>query len=465
MALVIYNTMTRRKEPFETLEPGRVRMYVCGPTVYDEAHVGHAMMSVVFDVIRRYLEYSGYEVTHVMNYTDVDDKVIQRANELGRKPLELAEEYIDAYDRHMVDLNILPPTVRPRASEEMDQIIELVRQLVENGHGYAVDGDVFFRVATDEDYGKLSGRRLEDMRAGFRIEVDERKEDPADFALWKAAKPGEPEWDSPWGKGRPGWHIECSAMSMHHLGEQIDIHGGGNDLVFPHHENEIAQSESVTGKMFARYWVHNGMMQLAGADMSKSTGNVFAVDAFLRRHEADVFRLLVLNSSYRNPLTFNEEVLQQAGRGLERMRSALRPAVGSQPSPPEAEAELAAKLAKAREGFKQAMDDDFNTPATLASLFDLVRGINQARDAGVGEQGLGEAQAGLRELAGVLGLRLEAKGDQRQEIAPFLDLLIEVRNSLREEKQFELADVIRKRLAELGVQLEDGAGGTTWRIL
>ncbi|MGD8554594.1 MAG: cysteine--tRNA ligase [Anaerolineales bacterium] len=465
MALVIYNTMTRRKEPFETFEPGRVRMYVCGPTVYDEAHVGHAMMSVVFDVIRRYLEYSGYKVMHVMNYTDVDDKVIQRANEMGRKPLELAEEYIHAYDRHMVDLNILPPTVRPRASEEMDQIIELVRQLVEKGHGYAVDGDVFFRVATDDDYGKLSGRRLEDMRAGFRIEVDERKEDPADFALWKAAKPDEPAWDSPWGKGRPGWHIECSAMSMHHLGEQIDIHGGGNDLVFPHHENEIAQSESVTGKMFARYWVHNGMMQLAGADMSKSTGNVFAVDAFLRQHEADVFRLLVLNSSYRNPLTFNEEVLQQAARGLDRLRSALRPAVGSQPSPPEAEAELAAKLTKAREGFKQAMDDDFNTPAALASLFDFVRGINQARDAGVGEGGLGEAQAGLRELAGVLGLRLEAKRDQKQEIAPFLDLLIEVRNGLREQKQFELADVIRKRLAELGVQLEDSAEGTTWRIL
>ncbi|MGD2251493.1 MAG: cysteine--tRNA ligase [Anaerolineales bacterium] len=465
MALVIYNTMKRRKEPFKPLEPGRVRMYVCGPTVYDEAHVGHAMMSVVFDVIRRYLEYSGYEVTHVMNYTDVDDKVIQRANELGRNPLELAEEYIDAYDRHMVDLNILPPTVRPRASEEMDQIIKLVEQLVEKGHGYPVDGDVFFRVATDEDYGKLSGRRLEDMRAGFRIEVDERKEDPADFALWKAAKPGEPAWDSPWGKGRPGWHIECSAMSMHHLGEQIDIHGGGNDLVFPHHENEIAQSESVTGKTFARYWVHNGMMQLSGADMSKSTGNVFAVDAFLREHEADVFRLLVLNSSYRNPLTFNEEVLQQAGRGLDRMRSALRPAAGSRPSPPQAEADLAEKVARAREGFKKAMDDDFNTPAALASIFDLVRSINQARDVGVGEQGLGEAQAGLHEFAGVLGLQLEARQDLKHDIAPFLDLLIEIRDRLREEKQFELSDVIRKRLAELGVQLEDGAEGTTWRIV
>ena len=272
MTVMIYNTMTRSKEPFEPLEADTVKMYVCGPTVYDNAHVGHAMSSIIFDVIRRYLEYRGYKVRHVMNYTDVDDKVIIRANELGEDPLELAGKYIRQYDAHLKALNVLPAQAYPRVSQEIDQIIEMVNGLVERGFAYEVDGDVFFRVSSDEDYGRLSHRKLEDLQAGARLRVDERKEDPADFALWKSAKPGEPAWESPWGKGRPGWHIECSAMSLHHLGEQIDIHGGGNDLIFPHHENEIAQSESFTQKPFAKYWVHNGMMQLSGEAMSKSTG-------------------------------------------------------------------------------------------------------------------------------------------------------------------------------------------------
>ncbi len=463
MGLKIYSTLARKKMPFKPLEEGRVRMYVCGPTVYDKAHMGHAMSSVVFDVIRRYLEYTGYEVTHVMNYTDVDDKVIQRANETGEDPLALAEVYIDEYDAHLRDLNIMTPSVRPRASEEIEHIVQLVQALEEKGHAYQVDGDVFFRVASDEEYGKLSGRRLEEMRAGFRIDVDERKEDPADFALWKGAKPGEPAWDSPWGKGRPGWHIECSAMSMHYFGEQIDIHGGGNDLIFPHHENEIAQTESLTGKEFSRYWVHNGMMQLGGEDMSKSTGNVFNVEDFLKEHDSDVFRMLVLNGHYRGPLTFNEDVIQQATRAVERLHGALRPAVETEGAGKKAQADLAAQVKSARAGFKKAMDDDFNTAGALGSVFELVRAINQTRDAGVGQETLSAAQEALLELTGVLGLRMEEKRAEVGEAAPFIELLIELRTKLRQQEEWELADLIRKSLVDLGVMLEDGKEGTTWR--
>lgn len=464
MSLRIYNTLTRRKEPFEPLEPGKVRMYVCGPTVYDKAHIGHAMSSIVFDVIRRYLEYRGYQVLHVMNYTDVDDKVIQRAAELGVDALELAERYIEEYDQHLKELNVLPATVYPRVSQEIDTIIAMVRGLVEKSYAYAVDGDVYFRVSKDPDYGKLSGRKLEEMRAGARLEIDERKEDPADFALWKAAKPGEPSWDSPWGPGRPGWHIECSAMSLRYLGEQIDIHGGGNDLIFPHHENEIAQTECLTGKPFARYWVHNGMMQLGGKDMSKSIGVMVTIEDFLREHEPDVLRLIVLNASYRAPITYNEEVVRQAEAALERLRGALRPASPAARPPEAAEEALAGKVVEIRRGFEEAMDDDFNTPAALGQLFDLVRAINQARDAGVSQEALGAAQDVLRELAGVLGLRLEERRERGVEVAPFIDLLVQVRRELRQARQFELADRIRDGLAELGVQLEDTKEGTVWRL-
>jgi len=462
MTISIYNTLSRSKEPFETLEPGKVRMYVCGPTVYDKAHVGHAMSSIVFDVIKRYLEYRGYQVRHVMNYTDVDDKVILRAQDLGVDALELANQYIEEYGHHLHDLNVEPATVYPRVSQEIDEIIRLVQGLIEGGHAYELEGDVYFRVASDDDYGRLSHRSVEDMRAGARLSVDERKQDPADFALWKAAKPGEPAWDSPWGKGRPGWHIECSAMSLHHLGEQIDIHGGGNDLIFPHHENEIAQSESYTGKPFARYWVHNGMMQLSGADMSKSTGNVFTIEQFLERHGADVLRLMVLNASYRSPLTFNEDVIQQSESALERLKGAFRPATPVQDVPEEIGAALQAAAETARVGFVAAMDDDFNSAGALGSLFELVKAINEARAAGIDDVSLESAQAVLRELSGVLGLRLETEQLQA-EAAPFIDLLVEVREALREARQFELADRIRAGLAELGVTIEDGKGGSTWR--
>ncbi|MGA9531251.1 MAG: cysteine--tRNA ligase [Anaerolineales bacterium] len=459
MTLEIYNTLSKTKEAFEPIEEGEVRMYVCGPTVYDKAHVGHAMSSIVFDVVRRYLEFKGYRVHHVMNYTDVDDKVIERARALEVDPLVLAEGYIVEYGQHMLDLNILPASAYPRVSEEIEPILRMVGGLTEEDFAYDIDGDVYFRVRKDPDYGKLSGRNPDDMRAGARLEVDSRKEDPADFALWKSAKPGEPSWDSPWGPGRPGWHIECSAMSLAYLGEQIDIHGGGNDLVFPHHENEIAQTESFTGKRFARYWMHNGMLQFTGEKMSKSIGNVITVEAFLQDHEADVLRMLVLNGSYRSPLAFNEEVIDQAANALARLRGGLRPATGENRND---DHELQAQVEKTRAGFVQAMDDDFNTPVALSHLFDLVRAINAARDRGSAGAAFDDAQSELRTLAAVLGVRLEREHTS-QPAAPFIELLLDIREELRAAKQFDLADEIRDRLEEAGILLEDNPNGTTWR--
>ncbi len=465
MTLRIYNTLSRTKEKFETLEPGVVRMYVCGPTVYDKAHVGHAMSALVFDIIRRYLEYKGYRVLHVMNYTDVDDKIILRAQRENRDPMDLAEQYMREFDRHLEDLNILPATFKPRATHEIDQIIDMVQGLIDKGHAYVVDGDVYFRVTSDDDYGKLSGRKLEDMQAGFRIDVDDRKVSPMDFALWKASKPGEPAWDSPWGPGRPGWHIECSAMNLAHLGEQIDIHGGGNDLIFPHHENEIAQSESFTGKPFARYWVHNGMLQFSGEKMSKSLGNLVTIEQFLSAHDPDVLRMMILNSSYRNPLTFNDDVIAQAEKALERLYGALRPALphadlhsGEQVDALQHQTEIT------RAKFEEAMDDDFNTAGVLGHLFALVRAINQARDAGVVAEFLSPAQQLLRSLTSILGLRLEMKDEADTLVAtePFIELLLDVRKELRAQKLWALSDMVRDRLKALGVVLEDSKAGTTW---
>ncbi len=462
MALRIYNTLTRRKEDFETIQPGRVTMYVCGPTVYDKAHVGHAMSAIVFDIIRRFLEYRGYEVIHAMNYTDVDDKIINRANQIGMDPIKLAERYIDEFGKHLVDLNILPATIYPRATHEIPYIIKLITQLGEEGYAYEVDGDMYFRVSRDEDYGKLSSRQLEDMQAGARINVDERKENPMDFALWKSSKPGEPAWESPWGMGRPGWHIECSAMSMHHLGEQIDIHGGGNDLIFPHHENEIAQTESATGKPFTRYWVHNGMMQLAGEKMSKSLGNLVTIEDFLTSHEGDVLRMMILNSSYHNPLTFGDDIIASAEKALERMRLALRPVTGGEVLDGEAVEALRQQSEATRQGFNQCMEDDFNTAGALGNLFELVRAINQARDAGIAGDIVAEGQNLLRELMLVFGLRIEHK-EMGGQATPFIELLIELRREMRQQKLWSLADQLRASLAELGVLLEDSKEGTTWR--
>ncbi len=472
MALRIYNTLSRKKEDFETLEPGVVRMYVCGPTVYARAHVGHAMSTLVFDVIRRFLDYRGFRVLHVMNFTDVDDKIIQAAAQEGVDPFDLSERYIREFRDHLADFNVLEATVNPRATSEMPQIIQMITRLVEKDLAYPAGGDVYFRVECDPDYGKLSGRKLDDMQAGARIEVDARKQHPMDFALWKAAKPGEPAWDSPWGQGRPGWHIECSAMNLTHLGEQIDIHGGGNDLVFPHHENEIAQTESLTGKFFARYWVHNGMLQLSGEKMSKSLGNLVTIRDFLAQHEADVLRLMVLNSSYRNPLAFSDEVISQAERGLERLRSALRPGAVLAPgraassvsaSTTENEAVLSRQMETTRQGFLDSMDDDFNSAGALGYLFELVRAINQARDTGLSAGQLEPAQELLVELAGVFGLRLRREKVTVTPADAFVDLLVQVRSELRQQKLWQLGDQVRDRLASLGVLVEDTKDGSTWR--
>jgi len=460
MSIKIYNTLTKKKEALETLQPGKVSMYVCGPTVYAEAHVGHAMSALVFDIVRRYLEYRDYEVRHVTNYTDVDDKIIQRAAVEGVDPIQIAQRYIDEFDRHLKELNILTASEYPRATEEINSIVEAVADLVEKGYAYPLNGDVYYRVNKFPGYGKLSGRKIEDMEAGFRIEVDDRKDHPMDFALWKAAKPNEPSWPSPWGNGRPGWHIECSVMCQSHLGDQIDIHGGGNDLIFPHHENEIAQSEALHGKKFATYWMHNGMMQLSGAKMSKSVGNLVTVDNFLEKYEPGVLRMMILNSSYRSPLTFNEETIGHAEKALKRLRSALRPAL---PKDGWEKGDLQKKTDQVKKLFLKSMDDDFNSAGAMGHLFDFVKEINLARDKGADPEYLLAAQDVLKEFTGVLGLELELPEAQAGDAGQYIDLLIEIREKLRENELWELSDIIRDKLEERNVILEDTSQGTIWR--
>ncbi len=466
MTLNIYNTLTRRREPFESVEEGRVRMYVCGPTVYADAHIGHAMSAIVFDMIRRYLEYVGYEVTYVTNFTDVDDKIIVRAQETGQDPFELAQFYTDKYLKHLSDLNIKPADSYPRVTNEISNIIRTIGDLGEAEYAYEMDGSVYFRVENDDDYGKLSRRRQEEAVTGTRVESDERKENVADFALWKGAKEGEPYWDSPWGPGRPGWHIECSVMCLHHLGETIDIHGGGNDLIFPHHENEIAQSESLTGKPFSRYWVHNGMLQLSGEKMSKSVGNLVTVDNFLQQYSADALRMLIFSGHYRKPVAYTDESIAASVRSTARLRGGLRPATGTIAVGEDVNT-LREVTEAVRSGFRQVMDDDFNTSAALAQLFELVRAINTARTAGISGPFFQAAQNTLRELAGILGLSLadpESFEGDALAAKPFIDLLVSVRTELRQEKQWAMADKVRDGLAALSVQLEDSQNGTDWRI-
>ena len=459
--LKIYNTLTRKTEEFQTLEPGKVRMYVCGVTVYNDAHVGHAMSAIVFDIVRRYLEYRGYAVKHVMNYTDVDDKIINRANQLGEDPLKLSARYIADYAADLKSLNVLPATSNPQVSTTMPLIIQFIEGLIQKGHAYAAsNGDVYFRVNSDDDYGRLSGRKLEDMQAGARIEIGEQKEHPMDFALWKAAKPGEISWDSPWGKGRPGWHIECSAMNLAELGEQIDIHGGGNDLIFPHHENEIAQSECYTGKEFSRYWIHNGMLQLGGEKMSKSLGNIISIKEFLSKRSSDIMRMLVLNGTYRAPLMFNDETLDAAERNVERLKSALKPA---SPSAAGLSADtLSASTESATANFTEAMDSDFNTAGAVAALFELSKSINTARDNGATGEQLKPAQETFKQLAGVLGLTLEEKKGSSEDEAQVEALLAE-RTQARKDKNWKRSDEIRDQLKVMGVTIEDSKDGTTWK--
>jgi len=453
----VFNTLSGKKEEFVP-KGDEVTMYVCGINPYADAHIGHAMSYIFFDVVRRYLEFCGYKVKHVQNITDIEDNIIAHANEQGVSVPELTQKYVERYGEDMEALNILPAHEYPRAMGEIPKIIEIVQGLVEKGFAYAVGGNVYFRVRNVPDYGKLSGRSLEHMRAGARIEVGEDKEDPMDFLLWKAAKPDEPSWDSPWGKGRPGWHIECSAMSVRYLGEQIDIHGGGQDLVFPHHENEIAQSESFTGKKpFAKYWIHNGLLKMQETDeakMSRSLGNLITIREALEKYSADAIRIFILMSYYRSPLTYSEETLKAAEKGAER----LRQAVGRAGEGSHGEAQIDIEDYSNR--FIEAMDDDFGTAQALAALFDLAREINRAAEAGTD---VSKARDTLVEFAGVLGLTLKEPDAPFVGAEPFIDLLINTRKSLREAKQFQLADEIRDRLGKLGITLEDTPQGTVWK--
>jgi cysteinyl-tRNA synthetase len=450
----ILNTLSGKKEEFNPIgDP--VTMYVCGVNPYSDAHIGHAMSYIFFDVVRRYLEFRGYHVKHVQNITDIEDNIIATANRQGISVEELTQKYTKRYDEDMAALNVLPPHFYPRAMGEIDKMIEVVKTLEEKGFAYAIGGDVYFRVRKMPDYGKLSKRDPEQMMAGTRIEASDEKEDVLDFVLWKAAKPGEPSWDSPWGKGRPGWHIECTAMSMKYLGEQIDIHGGGQDVVFPHHENEIAQSEAYSGKKpFVKYWVHNGLLRMGEEKMSKSLGNLITIRDALKILSADGLRLFILSSYYRSPLTYTEEALQAAEKGAERLRQAANRASGS------GKAETT-NTGEYRQRFIDAMDDDFNTPKAIAVLFDLARDINRAQDAGNDASAL---QTTLKELGGVLGLTFAVPEETGgSDAAPFIGLLIETRAELRKAKQFQLADMVRDKLTELGITLEDSPQGTTWK--
>jgi cysteinyl-tRNA synthetase len=451
----ISDTLTGKKTDFKP-HGDMVTMYVCGVNPYADAHIGHAMSYIIFDVVRRYLEFRGYKVKHVENVTDVEDNIIATANRLGISVKELTEKYTIRYFEDMDALNILRPHFTPKATETIPEIIALTQGLIEKGFAYAVGGNVFFRVRKDSDYGKLSRRTPEQMMAGARVEAAEQKEDPMDFALWKAAKPGEPAWDSPWGKGRPGWHIECSAMSMKFLGEQIDIHGGGQDVVFPHHENEIAQSEAFSSKKpFVQHWLHNGLLQLGSEKMSKSLGNLITIRDALKKYTPDGLRIFILSSYYRSPLTYTQEAIDAAQTGAERLQRAVLK---------ESAAGKGKTLDPApyRQRFTEAMDDDFNTPQAIAALFDLSRDINKADETGMDA---GKARETLKELGGVLGLSFKAPGEQSSgDITPFVELLISTRNGLRKAKQFQLADDIRNKLVELGVTLEDTAQGTTWKL-
>jgi len=455
----IYNTMTRKKEELVPLVPGQISMYACGPTVYNYFHIGNARPFIVFDTMRRYLEYRGYKVRFVQNFTDIDDKMIRRANEEGTTVKELGERFIKEYYHDADALGVQRATVNPRATEHIGEIIRLVETLIEKGHAYATpDGDVYFSVRSFTGYGKLSGQNIDDLENGARVDPDEAKHDPLDFALWKAEKPGEPSWESPWGKGRPGWHIECSAMSMNILGETFDIHAGGQDLIFPHHENEIAQSEAATGKPFARYWMHNGYINVDNQKMSKSLNNFFTVRDIAAEFDLEAVRMFMLSVQYRNPVNFSRELILQAESALERLRTAqerLAEAVVT----PEGTQEDAAFLAQVEElktRFCDAMDDDLNTADALGALFEFARASNTFVSVPRGKAALDRARNVYDELTGVLGLLVHKTEEEFPKEA--LELL-EARQAARKAKDFSRADQIRDALKEMGFTVEDTANG------
>ena len=456
----IYNTLSRKKEEFVPLEPGKVRIYACGPTVYNYIHIGNARPICVFDVLRRYLEYRGYEVKFVQNFTDIDDKLIKKANEEGITVAEVAERYIAEYKKDAEGLGVRPANVHPRATEVVDKIIEIVSHLVEKGYAYESNGDVYFRVHKFEDYGKLSHMPIEDLEAGSRVDVSEIKEDPLDFALWKAAKPGEPYWESPWGKGRPGWHIECTAMIQKHLGETIDIHCGGQDLTFPHHEDEIAQGECCTGKPYARYWMHNGFINVDNQKMSKSLGNFFTVRDIAKEFDLEAVRMFMLGAQYRSPINFSREMIEQAKASLDRLYTArdhylflLQNAKDGEPG--EKELALLEKVKAAREGFDEAMDDDLNTADAMGKMFELVRDANVALDENSPKQAIAAVLDALGEMAGVFGI-LTRKADDGDEK---VKALIEARAKARAEKNWAESDRLRDEITALGYVLKDTKQG------
>jgi cysteinyl-tRNA synthetase len=458
--LRVYSTLSKNKEEFKPLG-SQVSMYVCGMTPKFHPHLGHARIFLAADIMRRYLEYRGYNVRHIQNFTDVDDKIIARAGQEGSSAEDVAQRYSDSYFEVMDALGILHAHEYPTVSGYMPQIIDFVQGLIDKGFAYVADGDVWYEVAKFPDYGKLSGRFEESGRTGVRVELEPGKRDPRDFALWKSAKPGEPSWDSPWGKGRPGWHIECSTMSRATLGDQIDIHSGGADLIFPHHENEIAQSEALTGKApFAAYWPHVGLVTTGGEKVSHSLENFTTVADTLKLYEPMAVRLYLLSTHYRSSLLFGEDGLVNAARGLERFRAAASGASGSPPP------WNAPRARSAQEAFESAMDDDFNSAAAIGHLFDLARDINRMREEGGSEADVSECQESLVYLTGVLGIDLLAPSQGRQdntESAALIDLLLEVRQSLRAARQFDLSDTIRDRLKDLGIVVEDSPEGSSWR--
>ncbi|WP_429844510.1 cysteine--tRNA ligase [Brevibacillus sp. FIR094] len=466
MGIQLTNTMTRRKEPFYTLEPGKVKMYVCGPTVYNYIHIGNARPAIVFDTLRRYLKYRGYEVTFVQNITDVDDKLIRVANQEGVTVKEVADRYTDAYNADLKALNVPPPDIQPRVMQTIPEIIEFVQGLIEKGFAYESEGDVYFRTGRFQEYGKLSHQPLDDLQAGARVEINEKKEHPLDFVLWKAAKTGEVTWDSPWGEGRPGWHIECSAMALKFLGEEIDIHAGGTDLVFPHHENEIAQSECFTGKVFARYWLHNGMLNIDNEKMSKSLGNFLLARELSEKFGGQLIRFFMLQGHYRNPINFSEELIEQAANGLDRIKTAYtnlshRLDTVRAEEPNDQAQEQARIIGELRERFISEMDDDINTANAITVIFDVVKEANlYLRYQNVGETEVRAYMDLLVELTKVLGLEM---AEEQELLDSEIDALIEERTEARKARNFARSDEIRDLLAAKGIVLEDTPQGVRWR--